>query len=150
MRYIYALAVAATLVVMGGPVVAQSPASSAGLPDKIDAIAAAVAPAGHVVIATGSVFVRRFDDVICAVSNVGTEPMMVLPRIVASDGTVSYGGGDGNPMLVGPGKTIYGSSSVDPADFRRCEFEFDGLAQNLRGTLTYEGEAAPQLVLEAR
>jgi hypothetical protein len=49
-----------------------------------------------------------------------------------------------------PGKTIYGSNSAILADFRRCEFEFDGLAQNIRGTLTYEGETAPHLVLEAR
>lgn len=149
-RYICVLALASTLVVMGGPVAAQSQTSSAALPNKIDAIAAAVAPAGHVVLATGSVFVRNFDLVICAAANVGTEPMMVLPRIVASDGTVSYGGGDGNPILVEPGKTIYGSNSAVPADFRRCEFEFDGLAQNIRGSLTYEGETAPHLVLEAR
>jgi hypothetical protein len=149
-RYVYVLALAATLVVMGSPVTAQSQTSSAALTKKIDAIATAVAPEGHVVLATGSVFVRNFDLVICAAANVGTTPMMVLPRIVASDGTVSYGGGDGNPILVEPGKTIYGSNSAFPADFRRCEFEFDGLAQNIRGTLTYEGETAPHLVLEAR
>lgn len=151
-RYNYALALAATLVVMGGPpVAAQAQVSSPDpLPQKIDEILAAVAPAGHVVLTTGSIFVRKFDGVICAASNVGTEPMMVLPRIVASDGTVSYGGGDGNPMLVEPGKTIYGSASVIVGDFRRCEFEFDGLAKNIRGTLTYEGAAAPQLALDAR
>lgn len=149
-RYICVLALAATLVVMGGRVAAQSQTSSVAVPNKIDAIAAAVAPAGHVVIATGSVFVREFDSIICAAANVGTTPMMVLPRIVASDGTVSYGGGDGNPILVEPGKTIYGSNSAVPADFRRCEFEFDGLAQDIRATLTYEGETAPHLVLEAR
>ena len=82
-RYICVLALTATLVVMGGPVAAQSQVASAPLPNKIDAIAAAVAPEGHVVLATGSVFVRKFDSVICAAANVGTEPMMVLPRIIA-------------------------------------------------------------------
>ena len=57
----------------------------------------------------------------------------------------------GNPILVAPGTTIYGSNSVFPADFRRCEFEFDGVANNIRGTLTYfEGFSAPSVVLEAR
>jgi hypothetical protein len=60
-RYICVLALAVTLVAMGGPVAAQSQTSSAALPNKIDVIAAAVAPAGHVVLATGSVFVRNFD-----------------------------------------------------------------------------------------
>jgi hypothetical protein len=150
-RYICVLALAATLVLMGGPVFAESQTPSNSLPNKIDSILAAVAPAGHVVLATGSVYVRDFHAVICAAANVGTEPMRVLIRIVASDAAANYGGGDGNPILVEPGKTIYGSNSVYPADFRRCEFEFDGVASNIRGTLTYiEGATAPHLVLDAR
>jgi hypothetical protein len=149
-RYFCVSALAATLVVMSGPVSAQSQASSNSMPGKIDSILAAVAPAGHVELATGSVFVRNSDLIICAAANVGTQPMMVLIRIVASDGTVNYGGGNGTPILVDPGKTIYGSNSVFPSDFRRCEFEFDGAAANIRGTLTYEGDTSPQLVLDAR
>jgi len=141
---------AATLFVMGEPVSAESQTSSNSLPQKIDSILSAVAPTGHIVLATGSVFIRSADIAICTAANVGPEPMKVLIRIVASDGTVSYGGGDGNPILVEPGKTIYGSNSAFPADFRRCEFEFDGLAQNIRGTLTNEGQTAPYFALEAR
>jgi hypothetical protein len=67
---------------------------------------------------------------------------------VSSDGTVNY---NGDPILVEPGTTTYGSNTVFPGDFRRCEFEFDGVAKNIRGTLTYiEGDTAPHLVLDAR
>jgi hypothetical protein len=145
------LALAATLVLMGGPVSADSQTPSTSLPNKIDSLLAAVAPAGHVVLATGSVYVRDSRSVICAAANVGAEPMMVLIRIVASDATATFGGGDGNPILVEPGKTIYRSNSAFPADFRRCEFEFDGVANNIRGTLTYlEGANPPHAVLDAR
>ena len=150
-RYICVSALTATLVVMGGRVSAQSKTSSTSLPEKIDSILLAVAPpSGHVVLATGSVYVRNGDSVICAAANVGTDPMMVLIRIVTSDGTVGYGGGDGNPIRVEAGKTIYGSNSAFPGDFRRCEFEFDGLPSNIRGTLTNEGSTAAHLALEAR
>jgi hypothetical protein len=150
-RYIRVLALATTLVVIGGPASAESQATSNSVPAKIDSILAAVAPSGHVVLATGSVYVLNSHAVICAAANVGTQPMTVVIRIIASDGTFNYGGGNGNPILVAPGTTIYGSNSVFPADFRRCEFEFDGVANNIRGTLTYfEGFSAPSVVLEAR
>ena len=93
-RYICVLALTATLVVMGGPVAAQSQVASAPLPYKIDAIAAAVSDAGTSSFVTAATVLTW----VCTLRPVGgtSGPWLHWSRSVST-----YPPTQGSPFLAG-------------------------------------------------
>lgn len=125
----------------------------AGIVAILDILIEDVVPAlrpdpGPVVLYTGMVSLRAGDLAWCALTNVGDAAIgPVERRLVRADGTIFATGSSGS---VEPGTTSAGGAG-GPAFFARCEFEFDGLASDVRATIfSVAPDGATVVALDAR
>jgi len=103
---------------------------------------------GHVKLSTAAASVRAGDLAWCALSNVGeTELGPITRRLVQADGTIFA---TGLSPSVPAGRTSAGGAG-GPAFFGRCEFEFDGLAADVRANMFIQApDGSTVAVLDAR
>jgi len=114
---------------------------------KLDAILAAVNPApGPAVLSTGSMTVTAGDTAWCFVTNVSTQPVSVMSRVVDSAGTVLASTSD--PSLQ-PGH-MGGAAYNQQFCYCRCEFSIGGSSHDVRASMAVGPGDATRAALEAR
>lgn len=86
---------------------------------------------GPVVLSTGTLSLRQGDLGWCAITNLGDELLAYRSRLTSTNGTV-IANASGN---VQPGNTGATGASDGSATFVRCEFDFEGLAADVRANL---------------
>ena len=120
------------------------------LQSGIDEILSVVKPTpAHVLLSTGYARAETDDSLSCLLANVGTTALgRVDQRAVNLSGIV---GPQGFSLSVTPGAGTGGGGNVAAGNWR-CEFEFEGLASSVRGTMVIrQGLNGPvRFVLDAR
>lgn len=150
------LVVVVTLMVAGGSVFAQGgPLGAtnnpfAQLSQKLDQILSALSAEAEpqlITLHTGVLFKSDADTPACSFLNVGTSELDVTYELRRGSTVVVQGSADVNP---GTGFTALGTNAPGSAGSHRCEFSFEGFADDVRASIQVLDGGATAAVLEAR